>query len=98
MDDPLMLSDEIWMPGYTESILCLDSFRAHISASTDGKLRTNNVHASVIPGGCTYILQCLLEQAFQITGIHAKQDKDNPIGKIPSPSRQLIVNWVDGRI
>lgn len=106
MDDQLMLRyiDEIWMP-YVKSILCLDSFRAHISASTDEKLRTNNVHASVISGGCTSILQpldvclnkpfkSLLRLSWQeyMLSESEKQDKDNPKDKIPSPSRQLIVN------
>ncbi len=66
MDDHLMLRyiDEIWMPyvkttGCTESILCLDKFQAHISASTDSKLKANNVHPSVIPGDCRSVLQPL---------------------------------------
>ena len=66
MDDMLMSRyiDEIWMPyvkntGCSESILCLDTFKAHISASSESKLRTSKVHASVIPGGCTSVLQPL---------------------------------------
>ena len=115
MDDALMLRyiDEIWMPyikktGCLESILCFDTFKAHISASSEAKLRTKKVHASVISGGCTSILQPLdvcLNKPFNSLLRHSwqnymlseteKLDKENPKGKIPPPSRQLIVDWVE---
>ena len=114
MDDPLMLRyiDEIWMPyvkktGCTESILCLDKFQAHISASTDSKMKANNVHPSVIPGGCTSVLQPLdvcLNKPFKSLLRHSWQNymlkcseknKLDPNEKIPPPSRQDIIDWVE---
>ena len=114
MDDALMLryNDEIWMPYIKktglESILRFDTFKAHISASSEAKLGTKKVHASVNPGGCTSIVQPLdvcLNKPFKSLLRHSwqnymlseteKLDKENPKGKIPPPSRQLIVDWVE---
>lgn len=115
MDDFLMSRyiDEIWKPyientSYSESILCLDSFKAHISVSSEVKLRTNKIHASVIPGGCTSVLQPLdvcLNKPFKSLLRHSwqnymlseteKLEKQNLKDKIPPPSRQVIVNWVE---
>ena len=56
--------DEIWMPhvkemGKEESILTLDSFSAQVSNSTMACFQSHKVHTSVIPGGCTSVIQPL---------------------------------------
>ena len=54
MDDSLMVRyiDEIWMlyvkkTGCIESILCLDKFQAHISASTDSNQEAGHLCSSL---------------------------------------------------
>ena len=90
------------------SPFCLDTFKAHISASSESKLRANKVYSSVIPGGCTSVLQpldvslnkpfkSLLRQSWQnyLLSETEKLDQQNSKDKIPPPTRQLIVNWVE---
>lgn len=66
MDEDLMIRwiKEIWVPyiigkGGRESILCLDSFRAHLKDRVIAEYRQHRIHKAVIPGGCTSIIQPL---------------------------------------
>lgn len=115
MDDTLMLQyiDRIWKPHVRaakvrESILTLDSFKAHISESSLAKLSSGNVHTAVIPGGCTSVLQPLdvslnkpfkvvLRQCWQKYMLEQaeKMQSSQTSGKIPPPSRQDIVDWIE---
>lgn len=93
--------------GVAESLLTLDRFAAHISESSTQKFQENLIHTCVIPGGCTSILQplvvCLNKpfknslrnswQQYMIDETDKLQETDNI--KIPPPSRQHIVDWVE---
>ena len=66
MDEDLMVQwiKEIWVlyitsKGGRESILCLDSFRAHLTDSVVPEYQKHRIHKAVIPGGCTSVLQPL---------------------------------------
>ncbi len=114
MDDKLMMKyiDEIWMAhvlktGCKESLLTLDSFRAHISESSKKKFHENDVHTCVIPGGCTSVLQPLdvcLNKPFKAHLRHCWQQymlqeteklEGSEKTKIPPAPRQEILNWIE---
>ncbi len=114
MDDNLMARyiDEIWMPHVnrmtrSESILTLNDFPAHVSNSSVSRLHSNNVHTSVIPRGCSAVVQPLdvcLSKSFQgilkaycqqYILLETKNLEQNGKKRVTRPSRQLIVNWIE---
>ena len=115
MDEVLMLRwiKEIWIPhvmkkGGRESILCLDSFRAHLTDEVISEFRTQRIHKAVIPGGCTSILQPLdvslnkpfkailrsLWQQYILEETEKAEASSARPQNLPAPSRQHLVDWI----
>ena len=110
MDEDLMVRwiKEVWFPyitskGGRESILCLDSFRAHLTDSVVAEFRKYHSHKAVIPGGCTSVFQpldvslnkpfkALLRSQYILDKTEeAEQEKE----KLPAPTNQHMVDWIE---
>ena len=96
--------EELGLPDH-DSLLMLDSFKAHITEKIETRMKEHGTTHCVIPGGCTSKLQPLdvsLNKPFKQvmkgcganfihTAVGEASDKD---GKIKTASKQQVFNWV----
>lgn len=97
----------VYKMNQSESILTLDSFSAHVSSSTLARFRLRNIHTPVIPGdgqSAPRPVEVSLLKPFQgLLKAYCQQymlselEKLQETGKkrVPKPSRQLIVHWIE---
>ena len=113
MDEDLMVRwiKEIWVPyiiskGGRESILCLDSFRTHLTDRVISEFRRYRIHKAAIPDGCTSVIQPLdvsLNKPFKAI-LRAKwqqyileeteKTKVEKKEKLPEPTNQVMTDWI----
>ena len=85
------------------SLLFLDSFSAHLTDKVKDAFKRYNTTIVVIPGGCTSVLQPLDVSVnkpvksilWQSWEQYMLEQSENDSTKIPPPSKQLIVKWIE---
>ena len=104
-DEMLKWITHVWIV-YTKkepSLLFLDSFSAHLTDKVKDAFKRYNTTIVVIPGGCPSVLQPLdvsvnkpvksiLRQSWEQ---YMLEQSENDSTKIPPPSKQLIVKWIE---
>ena len=110
MDESLMFHwiNEIWLKHSKseQSLVVLDSFKGHTTEFVFHTFERANCLVSVIPGGCTSVLQPVdvsLNKPFKdvlrkewVQYIIEQSEADpTPSGKLQVPSKQHIINWVE---